>query len=502
MPDQILEDAIMHDESLPILSPDHSEMQSFTDAAAAVTRLEQLYAEATSFLARHFSLAVLGGKPASRFRAFYPEIRLSVTSHVKPDSRLSFGHVAGPGNYSTTITRPDLFRSYLIQQLELLMMNHGVAIQIATSTTPIPVHFAVAGNAAVSVPQEGVLDFSLRDVFDVPDLATTNDDIVNGVDIRNPDGSAPLAPFTAQRVDYSLARLSHYTATDASHFQNHVLFTNYQFYVDEFESFARAALGDPTSGYTAFVATANQIITSPDGVIQPSAKLPQMPTYHLKRRDGQGITLVNIGVGPSNAKTATDHIAVLRPHAWLMVGHCAGLRNSQSMGDFVLAHAYVREDHVLDDDLPTWVPIPALAEIQIALQEAVADITQLQGYELKRIMRTGTVATIDNRNWELRDQSGPVRRLSQSRAIALDMESATIAANGFRFRVPYGTLLCVSDKPLHGELKLPGMASEFYKTQVSRHLQIGIRAMERLREMPLERIHSRKLRSFEETAFL
>ena len=492
----------MNDESLPILSPYPSETQFFTDAAAAVTRLEQLYAEATSFLARNFSLVVLSGKPASRFRAFYPEIRLTVTSHAKPDSRLSFGHVAGPGTYSTTVTRPDLFRSYLIQQLELLMLNHGVAIQICASTTPIPIHFAVAGNAAVSVPQEGVLDFSLRDVFDVPDLATTNDDIVNGVDIRNPDGSAPLAPFTAQRVDYSLARLSHYTATDAGHFQNHVLFTNYQFYVEEFEAFARAALGDPDSGYTAFVATGNQIITSPDGVIIPSAKLPQMPTYHLKRRDGQGITLVNIGVGPSNAKTATDHIAVLRPHAWLMVGHCAGLRNSQSMGDFVLAHAYVREDHVLDDDLPTWVPIPALAEIQIALQEAVAEITQLQGYELKRIMRTGTVATIDNRNWELRDQSGPVRRLSQSRAIALDMESATIAANGFRFRVPYGTLLCVSDKPLHGELKLPGMASEFYKTQVSRHLQIGIRAMERLREMPLERIHSRKLRSFEETAFL
>ncbi len=502
MPDQILEDTSMNDESMPIMTPDQAETISYTDAAAAVTRLEQLYAEATSFLARHFSLVVLGGKPTSRFRAFYPEIRLTVVSHVKPDSRLSFGHVAGPGTYSTTVTRPDLFRSYLIQQLELLILNHGVPIQIGASSTPIPVHFAVAGNAAVSVPQEGVLTFSLRDVFDVPDLATTNDDIVNGVDTRNPDGSAPLAPFTAQRVDYSLARLSHYTATDAGHFQNHVLFTNYQFYVEEFEAFARAALADPVLGYTSFVATGNQIINSPDGVIVPSAKLPQMPTYHLKRRDGQGITLVNIGVGPSNAQTATDHIAVLRPHAWLMVGHCAGLRNSQSLGDFVLAHAYMREDHVLDDDLPTWVPIPALAEIQIALQEAVADITQLQGYELKRIMRTGTVATIDNRNWELRDQSGPVRRLSQSRAIALDMESATIAANGFRFRVPYGTLLCVSDKPLHGELKLPGMASEFYKTQVSRHLQIGIRAMERLREMPLERIHSRKLRSFEETAFL
>lgn len=116
-------------------------------------------------------------------------------------------------------------------------------------------------------------------------------------------------------------------------------------------------------------------------------------------------------------------------------------------------------------------------------------------------MRTGTVATFDNRNWELRDQNEIAQRLSQSRAIALDMESATIAANGFRFRVPYGTLLCVSDKPLHGELKLPGMASDFYRTQVSKHLEIGIRAMEILRQQPAHSIHSRKLRSFAETAF-
>ena len=221
--------------------------------------------------------------------------------------------------------------------------------------------------------------------------------------------------------------------------------------------------------------------------------MPQMPAYHLKKPGHAGITMINIGVGPSNAKTITDHVAVLRPHAWLMLGHCAGLRNTQALGDYVLAHAYVREDHVLDDDLPVWVPIPPLAEIQVALQEAVAEVTGLTGYELKRIMRTGTVATIDNRNWELRDQRGPVQRLSQSRAIALDMESATIAANGFRFRVPYGTLLCVSDKPLHGELKLPGMATDFYKRQVAQHLRIGIRAIEKLAEMPPERLHSRKL---------
>ncbi len=483
-----------------VISPEVPNPEAFRDAAAAVARLREIYDISVRFLTEQFEEKVAGPKPDARYRAFYPEIRIETATFAQTDSRLSFGHVAGPGTYSTTVTRPDLFEGYLKQQISLLIENHDEPVIIGASETPMPVHFAVTGE--VTVPQEGSLEYTLRDVFDVPDLATTNDDIVNGVDFHYPDGSSPLAPFTAQRIDYSLARLQHYTATRAEYFQNHVLFTNYQFYFEEFEGFARAMLADKDSGYTAFVATGNQVITDPDAALVMPEKMPQMPTYHLCREGGSGITLVNIGVGPSNAKTATDHIAVLRPHAWLMVGHCAGLRNSQRLGDFVLAHGYLREDHVLDDDLPVWMPIPALAEIQIALEEAVADVTELEGFELKRIMRTGTVATIDNRNWELRDQSGPVQRLSQSRAIGLDMESATIAANGYRFRVPYGTLLCVSDKPLHGELKLPGMASDFYKTQVARHLMIGIRAMERLREMPLERIHSRKLRSFEETAFL
>ncbi|OUS34699.1 AMP nucleosidase [Rhodobacterales bacterium 56_14_T64] len=487
---------------ISISLPQHPKPEEFTDAAAAVERLQLLYQQATDFLCSGFTQAMADGAPGNqRIRAFYPEVRITTASFARVDSRLSFGHVAEPGAYATTVTRPDLFENYLTQQIGLLIRNYGQPITIGVSDTPIPVHFAVAAHPGLTIPQEGAAGFTLRDVFDVPDLATTNDDIVNGTYTPTND-TGPLALFTAQRVDYSLARLAHYTATDPEHFQNHVLFTNYQFYVAEFEAYARTQLADPDSGYTSFVSTGNHEITSVDTKIPETTKQPQMPTFHLKREDGSGITLVNIGVGPSNAKTATDHIAVLRPHAWLMVGHCAGLRNTQALGDFVLAHAYLREDHVLDDDLPVWTPIPALAEIQIALEQAVEEVTELQGYDLKRIMRTGTVATIDNRNWELRDQSGPVQRLSQSRAVALDMESATIAANGYRFRVPYGTLLCVSDKPLHGELKLPGMASDFYRTQVSRHLMIGIRAMERLRGMPLERLHSRKLRSFDETAFL
>lgn len=491
-----------HDNNLKVTSPDVPAREVFSNAASAVARLEEIYRISSTFLCERFSESIGGSKPPTRFRAFYPEVCVTTTSFDIADNRLSFGHVSSPGTYSTTVTRPDLFRSYLIQQLDLLIANHGVKLTVGISATPMPVHFAVANDVSVSVPQEGTIEFTLRDIFDVPDLATTNDDIVNGTHKMGADGVGPLAPFTAQRVDYSLARLSHYTATLPEHFQNHVLFTNYQFYVEEFEAYARKSLDDPDSGYSEFVGPGNTSISTGDGAIKTLAKLPQMPTYHLKRADGTGITLVNIGVGPSNAKTATDHIAVLRPHAWLMVGHCAGLRNSQRLGDFVLAHAYLREDKVLDDDLPVWVPIPPLAEIQIALEKAVADVTEYQGYDLKRIMRTGTVASLDNRNWELREHSGPVQRLSQSRAIALDMESATIAANGFRFRVPYGTLLCVSDKPLHGELKLPGMASDFYTSQVKRHLLIGIRAMESLRDMPLERIHSRKLRSFDETAFL
>jgi AMP nucleosidase len=115
-------------------------------------------------------------------------------------------------------------------------------------------------------------------------------------------------------------------------------------------------------------------------------------------------------------------------------------------------------------------------------------------------MRTGTVFTTDNRNWELR-YSELYERLNQSRAIAVDMESATVAANGFRFRVPYGTLLCVSDKPLHGEIKLRGMANAFYRERISQHLAIGVETLRMLREGGETRLHSRKLRSFDDPAF-
>ena len=484
----------------------------YTDAAAALAQVMRIYDSSISHLRQAMAHFVAGDVALDHVRACYPLVRIhtdTVSRNASPDlARLSYGFVAGPGRFETTLTRPDLYSHYYLEQFRLLLQNHQVELEIGTSTQPIPVHFSFAESDHVEGSMTAERRMLMRDVFDLPDLAAMDDGIANGTYEPKAGDAQPLSLFTAPRVDYSLHRLRHYTGTGPDHFQNFVLFTNYQFYIDEFIALGRAAMADAASDYVAFVEPGNVVTRRvglpahpADALGKEPPRMPQMPGYHLVRADRTGITMVNIGVGPANAKNITDHIAVLRPYAWIMLGHCAGLRNTQQLGDYVLAHGYVREDHVLDEELPLWVPIPALAEIQVALEQAVADVTQLSRTELKSIMRTGTVASTDNRNWELLPSNQPQRRFSQSRAVALDMESATIAANGFRFRVPYGTLLCVSDKPLHGEIKLPGMANHFYRERVDQHLRIGMRAVELLRKQGIDQLHSRKLRSFAEVAF-
>ena len=495
----------LHTNNLPSHQPKTTQ---HTDAQTALDHLQQLYREQIEHLRKAMQRFVEGETPAAPVHAYYPFVRLVTSTVARAPSKLAYGFVEGPGVYEATLTRPDLFAHYLLEQFQLLLRNHNVPLEVGLSNKPIPIHFSFADNDHIegSLTQERRM--LMRDVFDLPDLESMDDGIANGTWRPRAGEALPLSLFTAPRIDYSLHRLRHYTGTLPEWFQNFVLFTNYQFYIDEFVRLGHAEMAKPDSEYIAFIEPGN-VVTRRTGLpaqagdelgTQPP-RLPQMPAYHLVRADRSGITMVNIGVGPANAKTITDHIAVLRPHAWMMLGHCAGLRNTQQLGDYVLAHAYVREDHVLDEELPLWVPIPALAEIQVALQQAVADITQMERSDLKRIMRTGTVASTDNRNWELLPDNVPQLRFSQSRAVALDMESATIAANGFRFRVPYGTLLCVSDKPLHGEIKLPGMANHFYRERVDQHLRIGMRAIEILREGGSHRLHSRKLRSFDEVAF-
>ncbi|GBD43001.1 AMP nucleosidase [bacterium HR40] len=472
------------------------------DPERAVARLQELYRRAVERLRDAFASFLRSGRVPETVDSFYPYLGVRILpSELNLDGRFAYGVAHEPGIYGTTITRPDLFADYFRTQLGILMANHRVPVVVGVSRRRIPLPYA--GEEPVGeLPPE--LIPQVQHLFPMPDLSHTDDSIANGTWRGRPGEPRPLALFTAERVDYSLHRLVHYTGTSPEHFQRFILLTNYQRYVDHFLEVAQREITEGEE-YDRLVEPGDAITPNPrlrSG--SPSgdrlASLPQMPAWHLCRPDGRGISLVNIGVGPSNARTITDHLAVLRPHCWLMLGHCAGLRRSQKLGDYVLSHGYVREDHVLDQEVPAFVPVPPIAEVQIALQEAVARVTGLSGLDLKTRMRTGTVATTANRNWELRYDE-LYARLSQSRAIAVDMESATIAANGLRFRVPYGTLLCVSDKPLHGELKLRGMANQFYRERVAQHLLIGLEAVRILREQGPERLHSRKLRTFDEPPF-
>ena len=463
----------------PILDTVGTDFAAFTDADAALARIGALYEASIATLRHAFAVR---GSGANASGAVYPYLAVEVEgATLLADTRMPYGVLLEPGLYGTTLTRPDLFASYLREQISLLLRHYHQPVLVGSSRRRIPLPYVIE-DSVTDITEDDLRRLSER--FALPDLAETDDRIANCQQQPSPGQPRPLSLFAAERVDYSLARLHHYTGTPAADFQRFVLLTNYQRYVEEFVSLGRARSG-PAGEYERFV--------EPDGS-------PQMPAYHMVRPDGDGVTLVNIGVGPSNAKTLTDHVAVLRPHCWLMLGHCAGLRRTQRLGDYVLAHGYVRDDHVLDDDLPPWVPIPPIAEVQVALQEATSKVTGLRDGELKTRLRTGTVMTTDNRNWELRF-GALFGQINMSRSIAVDMESATIAANGFRFRVPYGTLLCVSDKPLHGELKLRGMARAFYRERISQHLHVGIETMRSLREQGTARLHSRKLRGFDEPPF-
>jgi AMP nucleosidase len=258
-----------------------------------------------------------------------------------------------------------------------------------------------------------------------------------------------LFMFGPERMALSIDRLEHYTGTAADSFQRYVLLTNYSFHVDEFLT----ALPD---------------CTGPDKLDR------QMPAWHHQLPDRSGLTMINIGVGPSNAKTITDHLAVLRPDLVLMIGHCAGLRNHQEIGDLVLASAYMRDDRVLDDVLPLSVPIVS----NYTLNRLLLDEVTARGLR----SRMGIVFTTANRNWELL-LSVVTDRLRLSRAIAVDMESATVAANGFRYRVPTATLLAVSDKPLHASPKLSDDAQAFYLATRRQHVEIAISVVGKVRQL-------------------
>lgn len=270
--------------------------------------------------------------------------------------------------------------------------------------------------------------------------------------------------FSPERIDISLNRLEHYTGTDPEDFQRYIIFTNYDMHTEVFRE------------------------RYPD-CVTPSREGVQMPAFHHTLPDHKGVTLINMGVGPSNAKTITDHVAVLRPDAMIMVGHCGGLRNHQDIGDFVMATGFMRADGVLDDILPLNIPITPNYLLNVYLKE----VLDKHG----RNHRLGTIYTTANRNWEFVKRR-TVEEIHMSRSIAIDMESATVATNGYRYRIPNATLLCVSDKPLHGKPKLSADAKDFYQTSKQIHLDMVIETLDICKQHYPEGLPNASIRAMNE----
>ncbi|MDC7109308.1 AMP nucleosidase [Corynebacterium afermentans] len=409
----------------------------------------------------------------------YPKLTVEVERWRPIDRSEPFGYVDEAGTYSAVISRPDLMEPYLTAQLEALTSNYPCSVEVGYSDVAIPPAYI-----------KGMPPIDETANLPRPTLDEVHDAIVDGHWDAFNGAEKPLFHFGPQRFDLALARLEHYTGIEADSLQRFILFTNYAMHVTEFVKFGLRELSDPDSRYTRLVLPSGETVS--DTVALEDLELEskfQMPRYDLVTENGDGITMINIGVGPSNAKTITDSLAVLRPEAWIMIGHCAGLDARMRIGDLILGNAYERHDHVLDDYLRRELPIPAVPEIQRTLEKAVSKV---YGSDAS-LMRTGTVLSTGDRNWEWKDPRDLWEWLRGSTAAAVDMESCTIAANGYRYRVPYGTLLAVSDLPLHAVPKLPAGAQAFYSNSKEAHVMCAVRAVEKLARHP-ERLRTRKLR--------
>ena len=409
----------------------------------------------------------------------YPKLTVEVKQWRPIDRSEPFGYVDEAGTYSAVISRPDLMEQYLTAQIEALTSNYPCSVDVGYSDVAIPPAYI-----------KGMPPIDETANLPRPTLDEVHDAIVDGHWDAFNGAEKPLFHFGPQRFDLALARLEHYTGIEADTLQRFILFTNYAMHVTEFVKFGLRELSDPDSRYTRLVLPSGETVS--DTVALEDLELGskfQMPRYDLVTENGDGITMINIGVGPSNAKTITDSLAVLRPEAWIMIGHCAGLDARMRIGDLILGNAYERHDHVLDDYLRRELPIPAVPEIQRTLEKAVSKV---YGSDAS-LMRTGTVLSTGDRNWEWKDPRDLWEWLRGSTAAAVDMESCTIAANGYRYRVPYGALLAVSDLPLHAVPKLPAGAQAFYSNSKEAHVMCAVRAVEKLARHP-ERLRTRKLR--------
>nr|MCU0883118.1 AMP nucleosidase [Hyphomonadaceae bacterium] len=286
-------------------------MTIVTTPQAAVAALETLYSTAVSSLREAVARFVADGTtptPEQRAGFRYPQITLTYAPDGPvPMSDRAFGKLNAPGVYSSTVTQPASFAPFLIEQLGALMRHYELTAEVSLSDQEIPYAYVLEGGnelGAGNVPPGDLARW-----FPTPLLSAVGDEIVDGKWWAYDEfDDRPLAHYDGLRVDYSLKRLVHYSGTDWRDFQPWILFTNYTRYVDEFVRWGIEQVRDPNQRYTKLIGSGGVVIAADDEAeeaVRRVADAPwrkyQMPAYHLVTDDGDGITLVNIGVGPSNA---------------------------------------------------------------------------------------------------------------------------------------------------------------------------------------------------------
>ncbi len=209
------------------------------DADAAVARIIEIYDRGVAIVAEAFEHFKAGAKAETigEVAAFYPFVGIKLERHeLNLDARRSFGALHDPGIYGTTVTRPALFGDYYRRQIGLLIEHHKVPVIVGISHRRMPLPFVIE-DATADIRQDRV--GALEAAFALPDMRFIDDAIANGTLRPQPGEAKPLALFTAERVDYSLQRVHHYTATSPEHVQRFILLTNYQRYIEHFIDYAR-----------------------------------------------------------------------------------------------------------------------------------------------------------------------------------------------------------------------------------------------------------------------
>jgi AMP nucleosidase len=184
-----------------------------------------------------------------------------------------------------------------------------------------------------------------------------------------------------------------------------------------------------------------------------------------------GITIINFGMGSASAATCMDLLSAIKPKAVLFLGKCGGLKKKSEVGDFVLPIAAIRGEGTSNDYFPAEVPALPAFELQKAISTTIRDA----GFDYW----TGTCYTTNRRVWE-HDENFK-NYLSSIRAMAIDMETATIFTVGFANKIPTGALLLVSDQPMTPEgVKTSESDSKVTTSYVNSHLTIGIDSLKQL----------------------